>query len=515
MQRIGLIGDVHAEHDFLATALDHLARERVDAIVCVGDLVDGRGDVDRCVEQLVRHGVHTVRGNHDRWLLGDVTKMQSLFELHVRTRDYLAALPKTRLYDTADGPLLLCHGLGDDDMVFIDEVLTAATDDNARRAERARLQRLGGLTIVDAAASSRTAAMVGCPPRCHMEYIHVTKNDGGTGGTGIASHNTADEPKNGDAGLEAEVSGVGKLKVSRGVLATLFPERHARARIIQAIGERIADKFKVGDTAFSEAELSVFAILFERDFKKAANREAVVERARALLAEKPSEQRRLTSGEATERRPTSEHWVNRILADSEEVSDEGIRELYAHILKGEHEAPGSFSLHTLSVLRSIDVATIRAFEALCALVFNNYLFNGPDSLFEIYEKKGLAYPDFLALTSVGLLSMANSQVRSRARDDGGQELLAQHGQGWFRATCAAQHPFALKVWTLTIPGEELASIPSLIEDPDFLAVIAKHIATAFGTLALTAQEIIVVEWTSDGESFKEMARTPLYASTGT
>lgn len=31
-------------------------------------------------------------------------------------RSYLSALPKTRVYDTRRGRLLLCHGMGDDDM---------------------------------------------------------------------------------------------------------------------------------------------------------------------------------------------------------------------------------------------------------------------------------------------------------------------------------------------------------------------------------------------------------------
>lgn len=37
-------------------------------------------------------------------------------DLEPRSLAYLAALPVTRRLDTIAGPLLLCHGLGDDDM---------------------------------------------------------------------------------------------------------------------------------------------------------------------------------------------------------------------------------------------------------------------------------------------------------------------------------------------------------------------------------------------------------------
>ncbi|RZO29019.1 MAG: metallophosphoesterase, partial [SAR116 cluster bacterium] len=46
MERIGIIGDVHAEHRRLETALRVLKDEQVDVVLCTGDLADGRGDLD-------------------------------------------------------------------------------------------------------------------------------------------------------------------------------------------------------------------------------------------------------------------------------------------------------------------------------------------------------------------------------------------------------------------------------------------------------------------------------------
>jgi predicted phosphodiesterase len=77
IRRFGAIGDVHAEDGLLRAALSHLESAGVDALLCVGDIVDGRGDVDACCTLLAEHGVLSVRGNHERWMLGGVPSFGS------------------------------------------------------------------------------------------------------------------------------------------------------------------------------------------------------------------------------------------------------------------------------------------------------------------------------------------------------------------------------------------------------------------------------------------------------
>jgi len=118
--RFGLIGDVHAEHERLEVALAALIAAKVDQILCTGDLVDGHGDVDRACALLASHRVHTVRGNHDRWIRDD--DMRTLPNAHRMTGlspasiEVLKSLPPTRSFDVAGGKLLLCHGVGESDM---------------------------------------------------------------------------------------------------------------------------------------------------------------------------------------------------------------------------------------------------------------------------------------------------------------------------------------------------------------------------------------------------------------
>jgi predicted phosphodiesterase len=118
--RVGVIGDVHACDEALAAVLDSLQGGGVDAIWCVGDIVNGPGDPDRCAAMLESAGVVTVRGNHDRWLLEGrevIAGAHRPEDLAPGTRAYLSSLPASVTVGLAGGQTaLLCHGLGDNDM---------------------------------------------------------------------------------------------------------------------------------------------------------------------------------------------------------------------------------------------------------------------------------------------------------------------------------------------------------------------------------------------------------------
>jgi putative phosphoesterase len=65
--RLGLVSDVHASPEPLAAALDLLAREGADRIVCVGDIAGYGDQLDATVGLLRDAGCQAIAGNHDRW----------------------------------------------------------------------------------------------------------------------------------------------------------------------------------------------------------------------------------------------------------------------------------------------------------------------------------------------------------------------------------------------------------------------------------------------------------------
>jgi predicted phosphodiesterase len=120
LSRFGIIGDVHAEDQRLALALDFFEGQALDAILCVGDIADGRGSLSETCRLLQEHNVSSVSGNHDRWFRGnqlrDLPHASRIESADGRSRAYLASLPSTRRFKTAGRDVLLCHGVDDDDM---------------------------------------------------------------------------------------------------------------------------------------------------------------------------------------------------------------------------------------------------------------------------------------------------------------------------------------------------------------------------------------------------------------
>lgn len=120
-ETLGVLGDVHCEHEALELALGLFARRGVDRILCVGDLTDGPGNLERTCELLQQHDVLTVAGNHERWFLGGALRdlKDATRGAAEATQEYLRALPQTREVQTVAGKLLLCHGLGTHDMATL------------------------------------------------------------------------------------------------------------------------------------------------------------------------------------------------------------------------------------------------------------------------------------------------------------------------------------------------------------------------------------------------------------
>jgi len=123
LKRAGIIGDIHCEVVRLKRVIEHFRRLEVDAVLAVGDIADGPGDLTEACSVLQAAGALVVAGNHDRWLLAgemrevpDATRPEAVTP---EARRYLSDLPKTRLLESPRGSVLLCHGLGDDDMASV------------------------------------------------------------------------------------------------------------------------------------------------------------------------------------------------------------------------------------------------------------------------------------------------------------------------------------------------------------------------------------------------------------
>src|ERR1041384_4840111 len=171
VRRVGLIGDVHAEDETLAFVLAELRKLGAETLLQVGDIADGPGDLSRSVALLKEHQVLAVRGNHDRWLLGnqfrELPYAQPLAHVSPAVVDFLTELPPTRQFRSPRGHVLLCHGLGTNDMARVkpdDEGYAIASNTELQQliserryrfvlnghTHRSMLRTFGPLSIVNA-----------------------------------------------------------------------------------------------------------------------------------------------------------------------------------------------------------------------------------------------------------------------------------------------------------------------------------------------------------------------------
>ena len=123
IRRVGLIGDLHAEDQLLELVVKRLRQLGAETLLQVGDIADGPGDLSRTIALLLEHQVLAVRGNHDRWLLGNQLRelpyAKQLADTAPADVAYLSALPAIRECRSPRGHVLLCHGLGSNDMVGV------------------------------------------------------------------------------------------------------------------------------------------------------------------------------------------------------------------------------------------------------------------------------------------------------------------------------------------------------------------------------------------------------------
>ena len=127
MMRVAVFSDVHGNWTALQETWSALAREGgFDAIVCAGDLANGRPRAEECLQFLRQHGVTCVLGNGDTFMTGQgqpreesLRRLPFLADAYAWTRErlspesiaFLRGLPLTARFPGggAAGDLVVCH----------------------------------------------------------------------------------------------------------------------------------------------------------------------------------------------------------------------------------------------------------------------------------------------------------------------------------------------------------------------------------------------------------------------
>ncbi len=124
--RVALVSDVHGNVVALETVIAELDRDRPDAVVCLGDLIQGGPDPGRCADLVQERGWPVVLGNADAFVLDEasaasgveaVTERQraqrawTLEQLSEDQSAFVASFRPTVALDVGPRTLLACHAV--------------------------------------------------------------------------------------------------------------------------------------------------------------------------------------------------------------------------------------------------------------------------------------------------------------------------------------------------------------------------------------------------------------------
>ncbi len=209
--------------------------------------------------------------------------------------------------------------------------------------------------------------------------------------------------------MENSLAGLGELskpatvlieKVSDAVGGICKPWQIVRVAKAEAEAERIQAQSQIEITDMQRRTMHRF---LTEEVKKQTNIEGITAKALPLLSDDSSPQ------------DLQDDWIANFFEKSRIVSDEIMQSLWARLLAGEANMPGSFSRKTVNIISDLEKRDAELFTNLCGFNWNiGDLFPLVlDLNLGFYEKRGLNYESLAHLEVLGLVKMNQVSEFSR------------------------------------------------------------------------------------------------------
>lgn len=182
--------------------------------------------------------------------------------------------------------------------------------------------------------------------------------------------------------------------------------------LIEKISDAIGGIFKPYQTvrcAKAEAEAEKIRAVSQIEItdlqRRALNRFVAEEAQRQFNIEEITRQAIPLLNEAATPEKIEDDWITNFFDKSRLISDQDMQRLWANVLAGEANMPGSFSKRTVNLLADLDKKDAELFTALCSFAWSiggmaPLIF---DAKHEIYNKMGLGFSTLSHLDSLGLI----------------------------------------------------------------------------------------------------------------
>jgi diadenosine tetraphosphatase ApaH/serine/threonine PP2A family protein phosphatase len=115
--KYAIITDIHSNLEALTSVFERIDAERVNEVICLGDLVGYHANPNECVKMIRERGVRCVTGNHDRAAaglkepvyFGEAARRAILWTRRELTEESLRFLRELPVFEVIDKSILIVH----------------------------------------------------------------------------------------------------------------------------------------------------------------------------------------------------------------------------------------------------------------------------------------------------------------------------------------------------------------------------------------------------------------------
>lgn len=203
-----------------------------------------------------------------------------------------------------------------------------------------------------------------------------------------------------------------------------------------------------------------------------------------------------SDSEVTDR--ADQDWFSRFITLAEDVSNKTMQELWAKILAGEITAPGSFSLKSLKIFRSLSINEAKLLSKACALAVQDHgsksmrIISGAyqtPGIFNFFNKDrehkiklssfGLSYAELMTLADNHLIFIQETEMSPLQKGD----AVNFHYNGLNLTATADKNNCVLNFYKFTPIGTELAQLIADNVDQKYLQALKSELC---GTFTITS-----------------------------
>jgi hypothetical protein len=272
-------------------------------------------------------------------------------------------------------------------------------------------------------------------------------------------------------------------KISDAIGGIAKPWQMGRIAIAGARADIIRAKTRI---EVSEMEERALARLVREQGKIQENIESIAGKAIPLLSEtaRPAD--------------VQNDWFAHIFDRCRLVSDDEMQCLWAHILAGETNNPGTFSKKTVDLVAAFDKADAQLFTKICTFSWKTDI----ESLLiydenEVYTTAGISYPSIAHLEDMGLVKFeslgfaTNGLPQEVMLSYGGRHIIIELPSGVYKS---GVYSFNTGRVMFTQAGRQLASICESVKSEEYF----KHVLQIWLNMGYVLSSHIVAQFNRSG-----------------